>query len=169
MRGTTRAHRTLPGLYWPFRKKAKVRYIPIQVPVLTYESAIFEGRVNFLEPGKYDVAVDETNQFIVGLMVLGLMCPFVERKKEHRYAYVRVKMLIEGNKVVKTETILQSESVNKLYYRKLSRKERKQIRDATLLAPIVDKEQPKFDPTKTYWVKYVYVRHTQTRPSRFHA
>lgn len=116
-----------------------------------------------MKPDLYDVIVDESNQYVIGLMVMGLLCPFVDHKKEYKNNYVRVKILIEGYNATKTETIFKSNSVNDLYYRKLSKKEKKQIRDAELFPPPFHGHPAMPDRNNEHWVKYINDRRAQPR------
>lgn len=92
--------------------------MPIRVNVQRYESVIYPGQPFRLAPGFHDVAVDKAQKYIIGVMMLELLCPFMARRADLHYHFGRVKILINGNYANVTMPILKKDPLNSLFGRK---------------------------------------------------
>lgn len=101
---------------WPHRRAA-VHPPPIQLHnIHHYENLFHPGRPYALEVGHWKVGVDDAHEYIIGLVALGILCPFLAPRADLHHTYERVKIRINGDNATEIVPISNEDSLNLRFF-----------------------------------------------------
>lgn len=90
--------------------------LPLQLHVRHFQSYLLPRRTYRLPAGTYDVAIDETREYVIGVMIFIHLCPLMAPRVDNPSTYERVKVRIHMDDAEEYVPISTEDPLNHLFF-----------------------------------------------------